>query len=314
MFSFLRRSSAAASAGWHSVCLYPGRIDVARVRRGAGKPCVEALESWERKDADEAALQRLSKHYGLKRNPCTTLLAGNEYQLLQVARPTLQPKQRLSEALRDVVKEMVETPIEHVTLDGVDIVTEAYAPGRPWQCYAVAANNAVIAPRVQLFDRANINLTAIDIPDFAQRNIAALAEDKDRGLAFLAFGETEGLLTFTFNGELYLSRRIEMGFRQLMTDDMDRRSGLFDRIGLELQRSLDNFDRAFGFIPVNRVLIGPQPESQPLSGFLADYLSIKTEILDLADVLDFSAVPELAKPERQGQCLLSIGAALRDLP
>ena len=124
--------------------------------------------------------------------------------------------------------------------------------------------------------------------------------------------EQDGLLTFTCNGELYLHRHIEVGLAQLLTDDLDKRSGLFDRIGLELQRSLDNFDRTYGFIPVGRLLLGPYAEAQALQGFLRDYLSMSVDVLDLADILDFPAVPELKRPERQAQCLLTLGAALRD--
>jgi hypothetical protein len=62
MFSFLRRSAATGNAGWVSVCLYPGRIDVARVRSGGAKPVVETLESWERTtEADDVALIEFSR-------------------------------------------------------------------------------------------------------------------------------------------------------------------------------------------------------------------------------------------------------------
>jgi MSHA biogenesis protein MshI len=308
----LKRSTNNAS-GWSAVCLYPGRVDVARVRRVRdGKPQVEVMESYERSKGDKAALATLSKRFGLRMAHCTTLLAAGEYQILQVDAPqATEPEERMAE-LRAKVGGMIDTPVVHATLDTIDIPTAELSPGRPRNAFAVVAGNAAIAPKVVLFHEAGVGLEAIDIPELAQRNIASFCEQPNRGLAFLAFGEQEGLLTFTCNGELYMHRHIEVGLAQLLTDDMERRSGLFDRIGLELQRSLDNFDRTYGFIPVGRLLLGPQPEAQALQGFLRDYLSMTVDVLDLAEIFDFPAVPELKRPDRQAACLLTLGAALRE--
>lgn len=303
----------ANTSNWTAVCLYPGRVDVARVRRVRdGKPVVELLESYERGKGDAAALKTLGKKFGLKKARCTTLLAYGEYQVLQVESPQSEiPEERLEE-LRAKVGGMIDTPVAHVTLDAIEIPTAALAPGRPQNAYAVVAGNAGIAPKVALFHDAGVGLEVIDIPELAQRNIAAFCGQPNRGLAFLAFGEQDGLLTFTCNGELFMHRHIEVGLQQLLTDDMDKRSNLFDRIGLELQRSLDNFDRTYGFIPLGRLLLGPYREAQALQGFLKDYLSMTVDVLDLADIFEFPSVPELKRPERQAQCLLSLGAALRE--
>lgn len=312
MLNFLR-SGVAQTADWSAVCLFPDRIDVARVTRSGERPVVRAMESYARSGPDVDALKRIGKKYGLGRARCTTLLAGSDYQTLQLEQPaTLGPDGSLRDALKDRVGESIDQPIAHVGYDAVTIPTQAQAPGRAQNAYVVIAGNAALAPRVQMFHAANVALRAIDIPEMAQRNVAALCEQKDRALAFLVFNQQEGLLTFTCNGELYMARRVDVGLKDFVIDDLDRRSSVYDRIGLEVQRSLDNFDRQYGFLPLARLLIGPQPEAAPLQGFLRDYLGIKVETLDLADVLDFPAVPELRKPERQAQCLLSIGAALRD--
>jgi len=310
MFSKLPRSN---SSGLTAVCLYPGRIDVARVRRVRdGKPQVELLESYERGKDDKAALASVSKRFGLKKARCLSLLAYGEYQILQVDAPqSVEPEERMAE-LRAKVGGMIDMPVAHVTLDAIDIPTAQLAPGRPRSAYAIVAGNAAIAPKVQLFHEAGIGLEVIDVPELAQRNIAALCEQPNRGLALLAFGENDGILSFTCNGELYMHRHIEVGLTQLHTDDMDKRSTLFDRIGLDLQRSLDNFDRTFGFIPVSRVLLGPQHDAAALQGYLRDYLSMPIDVLELADIFEFPAVPELKRPDRQAQCLLTLGAALRD--
>ena len=85
-----------------------------------------------------------------------------------------------------------------------------------------------------------------------------------------------------------------------------------DRLwGAQTQRSLDNFDRQYSAVPINRLMLGPHPMAQALSEFLRDYLSIPVAVLSLSEVMDFPNVPELSRNERQAQCLSAIGAALR---
>lgn len=298
-----------------ALCIHASTIDLAQVRRGKGgeKPVVEMYAIADRSKDDLDGLRRLRKKYALQKGRCTTLLAAGDYQLLQIDTPAAAERDERMEIVRTRVQEMTDTPMAHVTVDVFDIPTEALSPGRARNSYAVVAGNAAVAPKVQVFHGAGINLKAIDVPEMAQRNIAALCEQSNRAVAFLAFDESGGLLTFTANGELFMFRRIDVTLPALQTEDLDRRSTLFDRIGLEVQRSMDNFDRQFGgFLPVARLVIGPQPEAEPLQGYLTDYLAIKIDIVDLAELLDISAIPELTDQGKQARALQAIGAALRD--
>lgn len=315
MFSFRLPLSGSDSGPWSALCFHASSLDLARVRRdkGEGKPVVELFASVDRGKDDLEAMRRLRKKYALQKARCTTLLSNSEYQLLQIDTPAASERDERMEIVRARLQDMIDTPVAHVTLDVFDIQTEALAPGRPRNSYAVVAGNAAVAPKVQVFHNAGINLKAIDIPEMAQRNIAALCEQQNRAVAFLAFDDAGGLLTFSANGELFMFRRIDVSLAALLTDDMGRRSTLFDRIGLEVQRSMDNFDRQFGgFLSVARLVIGPQPEAEPLQGYLTDYLAIKIDVIDLADLLDISAIPELADRGRQARALQTIGAALRE--
>lgn len=102
-------------------------------------------------------------------------------------------------------------------------------------------------------------MTAIDVPELAQRNLANLLEEEDRGLAMLVFDDTEGLLTFTFAGELLIARHIEISAKQLVAADEARREQLFERIALDVQRSLDNFDRSHSMVPLSRLIVSRIP-------------------------------------------------------
>jgi len=298
--------------GWMSVALTADRLDFAHIQRHEGKkPEVRLLYSQKRASDDLEALRSLRKELKLARYRCTNLLRVGEYQLLQVEPPDM-PAAEMKDALRWRIKDMINYPVEAATIDVLEIPSDAGALGRAKQAFAVAANNALLAPRVELFDSAKVKLEAIDIPELAQRNISSLFEEENRGLAMLTFDESGVMLTFTFRGELYASRHTDIPLTQLEQAEGDRRDQLFERIALEAQRSLDNFDRMNGHITVTRLLVSSLPGVDGFLDYLRDYLSLPVVEMELSDVLDFSSIPELSQAERQTQCLKVLGAALRD--
>lgn len=286
----------------------PGQLHLARVSRQRQRPLVERLDSFATAaDARLSALQRLRRELG---GACSSLLGAGEYQLLQSERPELEGAE-LKEALRWKVKDTLDFPVDNATLDSFDIRTEGAAAARGRQCFVVVANNAVLAQRIRLFQAAAVAIDVIDIPELAQRNVAALFEPENRGLVVLNFNAEGGLLTFTYKAELYVVRRIEIGLEQLEQADEARRGELFDRIALEVQRSIDNFERMYNFITLARLMTADLPTVPGLLDCLRNYLSLSVAALDLAEVVDFPAIPELRNPRRQAECLLTIGAAMR---
>lgn len=287
------------------------RIDLAHVRPSpAGRPEVVSLASFRKEGRPEEALARLRKELRLASYRCVTLLGPGEYQMLSVDAPNV-PAEELRDAVRWRIKDMIDYPVQSATLDVLDIPVDGAPPGRPKSLFVVVASNEVIGARMALFEQAGVPLDAIDVPETAQRNIAALFESDNRGLALLHFDEQGGLLTFTHRGELYASRRIEITLEQLAQADVGRRGQLLDRIALELQRSPDNFDRQYSHIPLAKLLVAPLPDMSEALAFLAANLYAPVEELKLVEGMDCTAVPDLNLPLRQSQWLQTLGAALR---
>lgn len=240
---------------------------------------------------------------------CSALLAGGEYHLLAVEAPAV-PAEELKTAVRWRLKDMIDFPVDQATIDVLNIPVDKTQAGRATNIFAIAARNSVIETRQNLFGDAKLKLQAIDIPEMAQRNISALMEPDGRGIAMLSFSGDGGLLTVTYKGELYLSRRMDVPLQQLLDEDFERKHATFDRITLELQRSLDHFERQYSFITVAKLVLAPSGASG-LEEYLTSNLYTRVETLDLAKVLDIAAVPELAKPDTQQRFFLALGAALR---
>jgi MSHA biogenesis protein MshI len=206
---------------------------------------------------------------------------------------------------------MLDFHVDDATIDVLDIPADKNATVRTGHgMFAVAARNSVIENRQALFAAAKVGLSVIDIPEMAQRNISALMEPEGRGLAMLSFGADGGLLTVTFNAELYLSRRIDVTLEQLLDTDPDRKHACFDKITLELQRSLDHFDRQFHFISVSKLVLAPTGATG-LDEYLSSNLYTPVATMDLGDVLDLGGVPELLGAAAQQRFFFTLGAALR---
>lgn len=299
--------------GWLAAVPQAGGVQAVHVQRGVGsRPSVERAAFFPAEaGAELGALDKLSKGLHADRFRCTTLLNAGEYQLLSVDAPNVPPDE-LKTAIRWRLKDMLDFHVDDATVDVLAIPADKNAPTRNHSMYAVAARNQTVQQRQALFEEGRIALSVIDIPELAQRNLAALAETDGRGLAMLSFGPEGGLLTITFSQELYLARRIDVAITQLQQADETQRVALLDRITLELQRSLDHFDRQFHFITVSKLLIAPLgSEDWGLKDHLAANLHLLVEAFKLESVLDLERVPELLQPEAQQRFFLTVGAALR---
>ena len=277
---------------------------------GAAAPAVDggaSLFSWASVQAD--AFERTAKERHFERYRCATLLHRDEYQLVMVDAPAV-PEAEMKNALRWTVKDRIDAPVEEVTFDVLDIppVDAAIARGRVM--FAVAAKNEVIAGHMRRFDQAHVPLDVIDIPETAQRNIAALYEAEKGGTALLFLGADSGLLTINFHGELYLARRIDVGFDHLMKYPPEARGDSFERIQLELQRTFDLFDRQHG-VAITKVLLGPEPEDTGLEAHLRKGLDFAIERIDLSQRMK-PAGSEAFDTATQWKMFHLAGAALRD--
>src|SRR3954452_14282638 len=270
------------------VNLYSDRVEIGHIERtGRERPVVSLCRHIPSAQDPGETLQNARRELNLDRFRCATVLPAHQYQLQLVDAPATVPDAEIKSALRWRLKDALDYPVELATVDAVTIPTNGSAAEHGRSMYAVSARNEDIEARMNVFALAKIKLEVIDVAEMAQRNLATLFELDDRAIAVLSFSSEGGLLTFSARGELYLSRRIDITLDQLVGGAGDTREQLFARIALELQRSLDHFDRQYSAIPLARLLLAPLPDGLDLTTFLAENLSAAVESADLGDVLDF---------------------------
>jgi MSHA biogenesis protein MshI len=296
---------------WLAIVIQRDGIAVAGVARDpSGRPSVAQARFFEGASGSEP-LEKVAREVRAAAGHCTTLMRPGEYQMLSVEAPNV-PAGELKTAVRWRLKDVLDFPVDEATLDVLDIPADPHAAVRAQRMmFVVAARNSMVAPLQKTFAAAKTGLSVIDIPELAQRNIAAMLEPEGRGLAMLSFDDDSALLTVSYGGELYLSRRIDIALAQLTDPDHERRVQGFDRITLELQRSLDNVERQFSFVSVSKLVLGPS-EVSGLDDYLSSNLYTPVETLDLGSLFDLEGTPELAGKAAQQRFLLPLGAALRN--
>jgi MSHA biogenesis protein MshI len=239
------------------------------------------------------------------KGPCSTLLDSSDYQLLMVEAPEV-PSSELKAAIRWRIRDLIDFHIDDAALDVFDAPPSG-ARGVQEHLYTVVTRSALVKEKVDTLQNAGAALEIIDIPELALRNIAARLDQDAGGQATLYFGAEQGLVTLTRDATLFLARSLDIGYRQLK-----EAPDLVDRLALELQRSMDYYDRHFQQAPISAITLCPAPEPLP---FIADQLNQQTGIevhqIKMEELVD-SASP--VDDELFARCLLAIGTALRTEP
>lgn len=306
-------NSSSGQAGCIAIYAAGGQLFFIQGERRQGEnPRIRLLHQCDVSPSFNDVVPPLKKNLGLANAHVTTVLPGGAYQLVVIETPTV-PREEWKDALRWEVKDLVDWPEEEILFDVLDIPTAEYAPTRTKQCYLVVTQRSTLNDRFgeSLLDPKLLN--SIDIPEMAQRNLAALYETEGRGLAMLAFDEFGGLLTITYRNELYVSRRLDVQPGQYPTLDEQRRTAISERMALEIQRTLDSCDRQYSFMTINRLMIFGWDGMDSLQDDLSSLLYLPVEQVELEDTVDFEEGSPLAEPALQARLAYGIGAALREV-
>jgi MSHA biogenesis protein MshI len=245
----------------------------------------------------------------LKTTPCNVMLNVDQYNVLQIEKPTM-PESEIKQALRWKVKDLLDYSVEQAVVDGVNVpVDPAYANRQP-AMLAICAKKATVTQIGNQIVEAGFNLKSIDVHALVQRNIAKLLETEDRALVMLTMLNRGCLLTFTAKGELYHARLIELD-KDFLNDRGELYQSNFDKLVLELQRSLDSFDRQFPYLSLNRLVVAPVANRDYLVTGLSTSLYVPVNVFNLEDIVDLPPNQDFASLEKQAMLLPALGAALR---
>ncbi len=243
-------------------------------------------------------MARQLQHLGIKGYEARVMLLPEQYQLLQIEAPAV-PSEELRLAARYQIRGLLHTNVDDVTLD-VMRVGDGQAKGAG-HLFVVAAPNAVLREVLELSDAMSWKVSVIDIQESAQRNLQnAMAGREGHASAALVCVEGQpAVLTISANDELFYTRRFELPegslagsdestkslapLSECMTDFADSSvppktstaTGDDDqakRFLVEVQRSLDLWDRSWVDLPLSSMRVYAGKRSEELSKWLTERL------------------------------------------
>ncbi|MFZ2652481.1 MAG: hypothetical protein WA210_20460 [Burkholderiaceae bacterium] len=263
-------------------------------------------------DDTAQAFARRIRSLGLQAGHVTALLPLHECQLLQIEAPAV-PADELKAAARWRIKDLVDAHLDDLTLD-VMVVGDGRSRNQR-QLFVAAAHTRAIQEVCVSSKAAGLALAVIDIRETAQRNLqSAVAPERSESAsaALMQHGE-QCLLTICAKGELFYARRLawdpsalagdrsaegsnpslaphaslspELAMMDIVDYGADAQPGAgpagdeTPRLVIEMQRSLDLWERTWPDLPLERVLIQVGEPSSALAALLRHSIALPVEIL-----------------------------------
>lgn len=256
-----------------------------------------------------AELRSLVKEQRWQNQLAVEVLPPDSYQLMQIELAEL-PREERRDAARWQVRDMLEFPVEQAVVDLFDVAP--FGSDKRPLTYVVAARQEQLRERHGALKEAELELAAIDIPEFALRNLTDLFQQDERGTAILYLQEQGGLLTIAREGVHYLTRYLSSGMLDLLPyadGDFEALTEQLDSIVLELQRTFDYCESTFHLPMVSRLLVAQTEREIPaVITYLNEYLPTQVEAFGFDSVLE---VPDGSEQIELNRHLLAIGGALR---
>ncbi len=303
---FLPAIKKQKTGQYDAVLVNDGHVSFARLNATGDKATLVAADYQDTGDDPHAALHSLIKHHHVKDNACATVLDVGDYQLLMVETPNV-PQDELRAAVRWQIKDLIDFHIDDAV---VDVFDAPQSPSRgQQQLYVVVTRQDHIQKLSAQLVEAGADLSVIDIPELVLRNLASLIPETSQGVALIYLGRHSGVIALCRDNILYLARTIELGYETLQESIANGQEYQLDNLALEIQRSLDYYDRYFQQAPITQLILLPPPVSLP--GFhkaMQNNLGLESRTFPLRETLH---IGDDVSDETLGHCALAFGAALR---
>ncbi len=306
VFGLLKKSSAVK--GRIGLAFGPNQIALAVMRRDGGTPALERCELLPIDPAGGAdAAAAAIRAAGLPRMPISTVLRPDDYQLALIEAPDVPPAE-LRAAMRWRLKETIDFRVEDAVIDVFDVPGQNRG-GHGRMMYAVAARrSAVNRHAAALTGIADFDV--VDVPELCLRNLAALLPTAAAGVALLHLGETTANIVLVRGKTFYFARQMDLQATLHIAPGSGGERLDAASVVLELQRSLDYYERHYDQPPITRIAVSPAgPRAAGLARDLGNETGFEVTNLDLNVLLSCA---EPVDPADQATCLLAVGAALRE--
>ncbi len=277
----------------------------------------------------------LPEAHSIAAGEAIALLDPSDYQILKVDTPPV-PTEELKAAARWQIKELVDVDVTALTLDVMHVGGDVDVPHR--QLFVVAARNEAIQSLTRASAAVHAQIGIVDVWETALRNLLAAQARADdlasRACAAVFIDDEHCLLVVCSGGELYYTRRLErdeqllarakgeavqtpaaempLGFEYQPGDSFDGGALQESPLVVELQRSIDVWERSWPSLPLARLYVVMAEHGAEVAALIQRELGQRTVALD--PLAAFAGSPPAEGPAAQAlaACIPLLGAALRN--
>lgn len=256
-------------------------------------------------DALESVMKAWVDTNKLNSATCNLVLNSDNYQILLVEPPEV-PETEIRSAIRWRLKDLISLPPDKVSIDVFPLPQDGTKANKK-MVYVVVTETEKLKRLIDTVLSVGLHLNAVDICELAIRNIASRIlpdADSDRGIAVARIRQGIGSVYIFRHGNMYLARSFALDYNAGLMDDLPQ-----ENLALELQRSLDYFERQMGQAPPSVIYVcGDHISEDKVGATLKASLSIPIKTLDLSSVCSLN---EDCPTETLSQCIGALGGALR---
>lgn len=308
---FGKRTSAALNNDYVGISLTEKGVALAVVSRPNNeKPSLRYAVNAECSSIEAVANQinLWTKQYQLKGYATNFSLGMHMYSFVLTDAPDVKSEE-LVNAMRWKAKELFQVELEDVVIDAIAIPGQKER-GRAPMAYVVCAAIDVLKAYVKILNDSQLKIVSIDIPPLVLRNVAHMVNEEKNGIALISFFEKKGIINLCRDGELYLSRDLDIGWNDIQEAvNGELNTQAINNMVLEIQRSMDYYESRFAQPSIRHLVFSPLPESRPkFLEYLRSVTGMQVHELEITSLIGSS----LSLPmQEQSTCLSAIGAALR---
>ncbi len=234
----------------------------------------------------------------LEKAACSWVLHPSQYHLTLVDTPSV-PQFEYKDAVRWQVKDVVNYPLEDVT---VDVFYSDEFEKRLRKIYVVVAQSSFLQNIVNIIQECDLQPTSIDVREFAIRNLVTNLALANEPIGFFDITDDGCLLVIVQVDCIRFVRHIPAGFKKSETDNCDE-------LTAEIRRSFDYCtDELKQTIPAKFFMAPSSNNVDNIKQNLAEKLGKEIAVLDLQKIVSFANPIDL---ETQARCWVAIGGALR---
>ncbi|WP_448549034.1 MSHA biogenesis protein MshI [Thalassotalea fusca] len=195
---------------------------------------------------------------------CSVVLSSKQSHIVQVEKPNV-PEAEINQALKWQIKDQVSIPPEDMIVDYYD--TEVTSGGVE-RVNVVCASKAQLSNIVELACKHDLAVAQITIEEFAFAQL--IPHQEDACLLLCQQPGEEMLILVVKQGQLHFQRRLRGMANIAERSEEELSMGMIDTLSLEIQRSLDYFERQLKQAPIKSIQVLVPMKNE---GFLARKLA-----------------------------------------